>query len=163
MLKRKKVHCSLAEFRRHHHKKWFGRDREASETLKEATIFQSSLVVFRTPPQECLVFCFICHIYPPFTRKRIVSLYEVTVFGEKIITALWSGLAAFPLLVFVRKARVALLVPHCDNNVNFSFLICSKNFAETYAIHHGRLWAQRQQVFRFWVLLFISTLALLYS
>ena len=20
-------------------------------------------------------FCFICHIYPPFTRKRIVSLY----------------------------------------------------------------------------------------
>ena len=23
------------------------------------------------------LFCFICHFYPPFTRKRIVSLYVV--------------------------------------------------------------------------------------
>ena len=31
-----------------------------------------------------IVFFFICHIYPPFTRKRIVSLY----FGRDICTRL---------------------------------------------------------------------------
>ena len=36
----------------------------------------------------CL-FCFICHIYPPFTRKRIVSLY----FGREVCTRL--GVAFF--------------------------------------------------------------------
>ena len=34
-------------------------------------------------------FCFICHIYPPFTRKRIVSLY----FGREVRTRL--GVAFF--------------------------------------------------------------------
>ena len=29
-------------------------------------------------------FCFICHFYPPFTRKRIVSLY----FGREVRTRL---------------------------------------------------------------------------
>ena len=37
----------------------------------------------------CFIFCFICHIYPPFTRKRIVSLY----FGREIRTRL--GVAFF--------------------------------------------------------------------
>ena len=36
-----------------------------------------------------LFFCFICHIYPPFTRKRIVSLY----FGRDVRTRL--GVAFF--------------------------------------------------------------------
>ena len=35
------------------------------------------------------LFCFICHIYPPFTRKRIVSLY----FGREVRTRL--GVAFF--------------------------------------------------------------------
>ena len=34
------------------------------------------------------LFCFICHIYPPFTRKRIVSLY----FGREVRTCL-GGIA----------------------------------------------------------------------
>ena len=34
-------------------------------------------------------FCFICHFYPPFTRKRIVSLY----FGREVCTRL--GVAFF--------------------------------------------------------------------
>ena len=34
-------------------------------------------------------FCFICHFYPPFTRKRIVSLY----FGRDVRTRL--GVAFF--------------------------------------------------------------------
>ena len=36
-----------------------------------------------------ILFCFICHIYPPFTRKRIVSLY----FGREVRTRL--GVAFF--------------------------------------------------------------------
>ena len=36
-----------------------------------------------------LFFCFICHIYPPFTRKQIVSLY----FGREVRTRL--GVAFF--------------------------------------------------------------------
>ena len=32
----------------------------------------------------CFVFCFICHIYPPFTRKRSVLLY----FGREVRTRL---------------------------------------------------------------------------
>ena len=36
-----------------------------------------------------LGYCFICHIYPPFTRKRIVSLY----FGWEVRTRL--GVAFF--------------------------------------------------------------------
>ena len=36
-----------------------------------------------------LFFCFICHFYPPFTRKRIVSLY----FGREVRTRL--GVAFF--------------------------------------------------------------------
>ena len=35
------------------------------------------------------LFCFICHFYPPFTRKRIVSLY----FGREVRTRL--GVAFF--------------------------------------------------------------------
>ena len=31
-----------------------------------------------------VLFCFVCHIYPPFTRKRIVSLY----FGPEVRTRL---------------------------------------------------------------------------
>ena len=31
-----------------------------------------------------LFYCFICHIYAPFTRKRIVSLY----FGQQVRTSL---------------------------------------------------------------------------
>ena len=27
------------------------------------------------PVKKVFLFCFICHIYPPFTRKQIVSLY----------------------------------------------------------------------------------------
>ena len=45
-----------------------------------------------TPPSSLsmlLLFCFICHIYPPFTRKRIVSLY----FGREVRTRL--GVAFF--------------------------------------------------------------------
>ena len=37
----------------------------------------------------CFLFCFICHFYPPFTRKRIVSLY----FGREVRTRL--GVAFF--------------------------------------------------------------------
>ena len=37
----------------------------------------------------CCFFCFICHFYPPFTRKRIVSLY----FGREVRTRL--GVAFF--------------------------------------------------------------------
>ena len=36
-----------------------------------------------------MLFLFICHIYPPFTRKRIVSLY----FGREVRTRL--GVAFF--------------------------------------------------------------------
>ena len=36
-----------------------------------------------------VLFCFICHIYPPFTRKRVVSLY----FGRDVRTRL--GVAFF--------------------------------------------------------------------
>ena len=36
-----------------------------------------------------LLLCFICHIYPPFTRKRIVSLH----FGREVRTRL--GVAFF--------------------------------------------------------------------
>ena len=39
--------------------------------------------------QNRRLFCFICHIYPPFTRKRIVSLY----FGREVRTRL--GVAFF--------------------------------------------------------------------
>ena len=42
-----------------------------------------------TKPFFLLLFCFICHIYPPFTRKRIVSLY----FGREVRTRL--GVAFF--------------------------------------------------------------------
>ena len=35
------------------------------------------------------LFCFICHFYPPFTRKRVVSLY----FGREVRTRL--GVAFF--------------------------------------------------------------------
>ena len=38
-------------------------------------------------------FCFICHFYPPFTRKRIVSLY----FGREVRTRL--GVAFFEVYV----------------------------------------------------------------
>ena len=40
-------------------------------------------------PLFLFFFCFICHIYPPFTRKRIVSLY----FGREVRTRL--GVAFF--------------------------------------------------------------------
>ena len=40
-------------------------------------------------PTSSFLFCFICHIYPPFTRKRIVSLY----FGREVRTRL--GVAFF--------------------------------------------------------------------
>ena len=43
--------------------------------------------------QKCFVFCFICHIYPPFTRKRIVSLY----FGREVRTRL--GVAFFEVFM----------------------------------------------------------------
>ena len=36
-----------------------------------------------------ICFCFICHFYPPFTRKRVVSLY----FGREVRTRL--GVAFF--------------------------------------------------------------------
>ena len=39
--------------------------------------------------QKLFFFFFICHIYPPFTRKRIVSLY----FGREVRTRL--GVAFF--------------------------------------------------------------------
>ena len=41
------------------------------------------------PALLLLYFCFICHIYPPFTRMRIVSLY----FGREVRTRL--GVAFF--------------------------------------------------------------------
>ena len=40
-------------------------------------------------PKGLFLFCFICHFYPPFTRKRIVSLY----FGREVRTRL--GVAFF--------------------------------------------------------------------
>ena len=45
-------------------------------------IHKNSVTIF-------VLFCFICHIYPPFTRKRIVSLY----FGREVRTRL--GVAFF--------------------------------------------------------------------
>ena len=42
-----------------------------------------------TKRQSFVSFCFICHFYPPFTRKRIVSLY----FGREVRTRL--GVAFF--------------------------------------------------------------------
>ena len=43
----------------------------------------------RGPKKFIFYFYFICHIYPPFTRKRIVSLY----FGREVRTRL--GVAFF--------------------------------------------------------------------
>ena len=57
----------------------------------EATLFFSAGPVCSSFSAEActIVFCFICHIYPPFTRKRIVSLY----FGPEVHTR-W-GVAFF--------------------------------------------------------------------
>ena len=51
--------------------------------FSDKSTFQQFVVCF------CLFFCFICHFYPPFTRKRIVSLY----FGREVRTRL--GVAFF--------------------------------------------------------------------
>ena len=49
-------------------------------------------------------FCFICHIYPPFTRKRIVSLY----FGREVRTRF--GVAFFevygPPVFYIKVGRL---------------------------------------------------------
>ena len=59
------------------------------EFVAEANESFLSIVADKSCDISLFCFCFICHFYPPFTRKRIVSLY----FGREVCTRL--GVAFF--------------------------------------------------------------------
>ena len=86
--------------------------------------------------QECLFFCFICHIYPPFTRKRIVSLY----FGREVRTRL--GVAFFEVYgppVFHIKVGASRLVP-CPRTQQANLPACSPQSPLNAERQAGKLW-----------------------
>ena len=91
----------------------------------------------------CSSFFFIVHIYPPFTRKRIVSLY----FGREVRTRLEvtiSDMSGLP--VFHIKAEASRLVP-CPRTQQANLPACSPQSTINAERQAGKLWIPFFKVF----------------
>ena len=101
--------------------------------------FLRRFLQFSTCDSDCVLienhivlflFCFICHFYPPFTRKRIVSLY----FGREVRTRL--GVAFFEVYG-----------PPCPRTQQANLPACSPQPPINAERQAGKLWIPFFKVF----------------